>query len=173
MSEPNSQERRRDPPFSATLRAPFLFRDRCPIPAGMQRQSADLLLAEEKGGRVNHRGGRGPGVCAPGVCAPGGRCERAPWSQPGARHCHCRRSVWTRRRRRWSPGGRGLAAKADSSNAPSQTGRLQAPPPPLSPTTSLSTGATGLVRVRNHRYSQREAAGEKQHQQTGSQAQLA
>lgn len=33
MSDPNSQDRRRDPPFSATLRAPFLFRDRWPIPA--------------------------------------------------------------------------------------------------------------------------------------------
>lgn len=33
MSEPNSQERRSEPPFSATLRAPFLFRDRWPIPA--------------------------------------------------------------------------------------------------------------------------------------------
>ncbi|TNN31606.1 hypothetical protein EYF80_058242 [Liparis tanakae] len=29
MSEPNSQERRRDAPFSTTPRAPFLFRDRC------------------------------------------------------------------------------------------------------------------------------------------------
>ena len=32
MSDPNSQDLLSDPPFSATLRAPFLFRDRWLIP---------------------------------------------------------------------------------------------------------------------------------------------
>lgn len=114
--------------------------------------------------------GGGRGVCVPGVCVLGVRYVRVPGSRPGARRCHCRHSAWTRRRRRWSPGGRGLAGKADSSSAPYQTCHLLAPPPPPSPTTSLSTGATGLVRVSNRHYLSRETLFETQH--TGSQGQL-
>lgn len=94
----------------------------------------------------------GPGACAPGACAPGARCACVPASRPAARHCRCPRSVWTRTRRRWSPGGRGLTGRGGSSSAPCPTCRRPAPPPPPSPTTSLSTGATGLVRVSDRHY---------------------
>lgn len=43
MSDPNSQDLRRDPPFSATLRAPFLFRDRCPIPEGDTHTQSEII----------------------------------------------------------------------------------------------------------------------------------
>lgn len=98
----------------------------------------------------------GAGVCAPGACAPGARCACAPASRPAAQRCRCLRSEWTRRRRRWSPGGRGLTGKGGSSSAPCLTCLRLAPPPPRSPTTSLSTGATGLVTVSNRHYLLRE-----------------
>lgn len=92
-------------------------------------------------------GATGPGEGAPGVCEPSVRCVSAPASRPAARHFRCLRFVWRRRRRRWSRGGRGPAARAGSSSAPCPTCRHPAPPPPRSPTTSLSTAGTGLVRV--------------------------
>lgn len=105
-------------------------------------------------------GATGPGVCAPSVRAPGARCARAPASRPAARRCRSLRSAWTRTRRRWSPGGRGLTGRGDSSSAPCPTCRHLAPPPRLSPTTSLSTGGTGLVRVSNTTLTQHSSQGQ-------------